>query len=340
MLSLQGEFFLLISITRDSSPRRAVTKGKKEGDKSISLAAFGLIGMGPDILEHVNDRALLADGGIGTELQRVGLEPGACAEVWNVEHPEKVRAIHHAYVDAGAQLITTNSFRGNRFALSSYGLESQVARLNRRAAEIAREATKGRALVMGSIGPLGSSLEPLGEISSQDAFNWFVEQAQALLEGGVDVIIIETMTAAEELELAVRAARQVGASTIFATMAFNKVKDGYRTMMGVAPEQAIEAMARAGADVIGLNCGAHMAVEDCARIVKQFRACCNKPIIAQPNAGQPELVGSEIVYRQTPEAMAAEIGLLVPAGASIIGGCCGTTPEHIRLFGERLKINL
>jgi 5-methyltetrahydrofolate--homocysteine methyltransferase len=290
-----------------------------------------------DILKSLQTQILLSDGAIGTELQRMGLEPGANAELWNVETPEKVKSLHLAYVEAGAQLLTTNSFRGNRLALFPYGLDARVEELNRAAAALAREVAADKAWVMGSIGPFGGFLEPLGETSPQEAFDGFREQAQALLAGGADLIVIETMASAEEADVAIRAAREAGARLIISMMTFGRVRDGYRTMMGLSPQQAAEAMDRAGADVMGCNCGTQLEMEDHEQIVHALRACTSKPIIVQPNAGQPELSGNEIVYRRAPEEIAARVPDLVRAGASIVGGCCGTTPEHIRLFGEELK---
>jgi 5-methyltetrahydrofolate--homocysteine methyltransferase len=292
--------------------------------------------MALDLLESLKTQILLSDGAIGTELQRMGLKPGANAELWNIEDPEKVKALHRAYLGAGARLLTTNSFRGSRMALCSYGLETQVEELNRAAAALAREVAADKAWVMGSIGPFGGILEPLGETSPQEAFDGFKEQAQALLAGGADFILIETMTSAEETDLAIRAARDAGARRVISMMTFEKVRDGYRTMMGLSPQQAVETMDHAGADVMGCNCGTQLEMEDHEEIVRLMRGGTSKPIIVQPNAGQPELVGTEIVYRRTPEEMAARVPDLIRAGASIVGGCCGTTPEHIQLFGEAL----
>lgn len=289
------------------------------------------------ILESLRGQVLLADGGLGTELQRRGLEPGGCGELWNVSHPEIVGEVHRAFIGAGARLITTNSFRGNRLALSLYGLESRVAELNRAAGKIAREIAGEDFWVLGSVGPFGGFLEPVGDASAADALAAFREQAEALLESDVDAIIVETMSAVEEMELAIQGARQAGVSLVIATMTFAKTRAGYRTMMGVSVEQAAEAMDRAGADIIGSNCGTDLTVADYAAIVRQLRASSWKPIIAQPNAGRPELVGGQVVYKQTPEVMADEIESLIRAGANIVGGCCGTTPEHIRLFAEKLR---
>ncbi|HXG91107.1 MAG TPA: homocysteine S-methyltransferase family protein [Blastocatellia bacterium] len=290
-----------------------------------------------ELLEAIAGKIIIADGAIGTELQRAGLEPTACCESWNLDYPERVAAIHRAYIEAGARLITTNSFRANRLALAQFGLESRVEEINQSAVRIARDAAGNRAWVMGSIGPLGGLLKPLGEISIEDAFGVFIEQAHALVASGVDAIIIETMTGAQELKIAARAAREAGAAIVIASMAFDKDHHGYKTMLGVSVEQAIQAMAEANADVVGTNCGANIAMSDYVEIVRRMRFYTDKPIIAEPNAGQPDIVEGKIVYKQTPESMEAVIEELIGAGANVIGGCCGTTPEHIRMFGENLK---
>lgn len=293
--------------------------------------------MRPNVLISLQNQILLSDGAVGTELQRMGLEPGGCSEIWNIEHPDKVRSLHRAYLEAGAQLLTTNSFRGNRFALSHYRLESRVQELNYAAAVLAREVAGDRAWVMGSLGPFGGILDPLGETSEKEAYAWFLEQSRSLLAGGVDIILVETMSAVEEVMLAIRAAREAGAPIVFSTMTFARTNDSYRTLRGVTPRQAVEAMENAGADVVGCNCGTELEMEDHEKIVEIFCSFTRNPILVQPNAGQPELVGSGIRYRRTPEAMAHRVFDLVHAGANIVGGCCGTTPEHIRKMGERLR---
>jgi 5-methyltetrahydrofolate--homocysteine methyltransferase len=294
--------------------------------------------MEDSILDALNSRVLVADGAMGTELQRLGLELGVCGELWNLENPNKIRSVNQSYANAGAQIITTNTFRGTRLALTEYGLESRIEEINFSAVSIARQVAGDMAWVLGSVGPLGGFLEPLGDISTETAFDNFAEQITALLEGGVDGIIIETMTAIEEYELAIRAARETGASVVIATMAFDKVKDGYKTMMGISPAQTAEAAIRNEADVIGCNCGAHLELQDYVEITRQLRSYSDKPLIVQPNAGQPDLVAGEIVYGLTPQAMAAKVSDLVTAGANIIGGCCGTTPEHIRLIAEQVHL--
>jgi 5-methyltetrahydrofolate--homocysteine methyltransferase len=294
--------------------------------------------MSTSILQSLRSQVLLADGAMGTELQQLGLEPGASAELWNVERPNNVADVHRAYVAAGAQLITTNTFRANRFALEHYGMGTRVREFNLAAVALAREAAGKAALVMGSVGPFGGFLEPLGEATAAEVFEAFAEQCSALVEGGVGAIIIETMTAPEELELAVRAANQAGAPLVFACFAFDRIKGGYATMMGTSPRAATEAALRSGADAIGCNCGSHLSLESLTEIIGEMRSSCDLPLIAQPNAGQPEWDGTEIIYQQGPEEMAAGLPRLIGAGANIVGGCCGTTPEHIRCFSQRVRL--
>jgi 5-methyltetrahydrofolate--homocysteine methyltransferase len=280
---------------------------------------------------------LVADGAIGTELQRRGLEPGECAEGWNMLHPDRVEAVHRAYVEAGARFLTTNSFRGNRFALAGFRLEDRTGEINRRAAELARSAAGDSAWVLGSIGPFGGFLEPLGDTSAEQLHSWFLEQATALLEGGADGIVLETMASSEEVAVGIRAARAAGATLVAAMMTFERGKGSCRTMMGVSPGNAAKFMADEGADIVGSNCGTGLSMPDYAAIVAGFRSASGKPVLIRPNAGSPELVGDRVVYRQAPAAMAAEVMSLADAGANIIGGCCGTTPEHIREFAVALR---
>ncbi len=288
------------------------------------------------LVDALHGRTLLADGAIGTELQHRGLEPGACAESWNADRPDQVEAVHRAYVEAGAQLLTTNSFRGTRCALAGFGLAGRTAELNRRAAELAKAAAGDGAWVLGSMGPFGGFMEPLGETSEEQLRSWFLEQATALLEGGADGIVVETMAAGEEVEAAIRAARTAGASVVAATMTFEKGRDGHRTMMGVSPGDAARIMVDAGADVVGTNCGTGLIIRDYVQIVAQFCETVRVPVLARPNAGAPQLAGDRVFYTQSPEAMASEISALLGAGARIIGGCCGTTPDHIRAFAQML----
>jgi len=289
------------------------------------------------LLEAIKTRGLLiGDGGIGTELQRAGLEPGASCERWNVERPKQVLAMHRAYADAGAQLLTTNTFGASRFLLARHGLGARVAELCRAGARLARQAAGRGCWVLGSVGPCGGFLEPHGEIPRAGLEASLREQIRALLDQGVDAIIVETMTAADELELAVRVARDLGAPCVIASLAYDRTRMGYRTMMGVAPEQGARSARDAGADILGANCGASLTPEDFVSIARAYRSVSSLPLCLQPNGGKPRLREAEIVYEFSPEEMTA--GLLeLTQHAQIVGGCCGVTPRHIRDFVQALQ---
>ena len=286
--------------------------------------------MGGSLLERIQERPLVTDGAMGTMLQAAGLKSGACGEEWNVTHRAEVQAIHRAYLEAGSDIALANTFGANRFRLKEYGKEKEVARYNRAAAELAKEvAEEFDALVLGDMGPSGQMLAPLGTASEEELFEAFQEQARALVEGGVDGLIVETMTTANELAVAVRAARSMGTLPILASVSYNPAKDSYRTMMGETVAYCVEQALAAGADIVGTNCG--IGIEDMTRVVREIRAATERPIIAQPNAGLPEVVEGKVIYRQTPEAMAERVPALLEAGARLVGGCCGTNPAFIRL---------
>jgi 5-methyltetrahydrofolate--homocysteine methyltransferase len=283
-------------------------------------------------------RVVVGDGAMGTELQRAGLAIGECGDRWNLEHPGRLLAIHAAYIESGSEAIITNSFGANRWVLDRYGLAGRVAAVNRAAATIARRAAGTAVSVLGDIGPCGGFLRPLGEIEPTDLAAEFAVQAGALVECGVDGVIIETMSAVEELRIAIGAARAAGAPLVIASMAFDRVPNGnFRTMMGVSPEQAAKAAVEAGADIVGANCGTHMTAADFARVVTAFRQVTDRPIMIQANAGSPELVDGRAVYRLTPDEFAEGMKGVVEAGARIVGGCCGTTPAHIAALARQFK---
>jgi 5-methyltetrahydrofolate--homocysteine methyltransferase len=267
---------------------------------------------------------------MGTELQRAGLEPGGCGDEWNLSHPDRVQAIQRRYVEAGAQIVLTNSFGTNRFVLSRYGLEHRAPALARAAARNAREAAAGRAWVLGDVGPCGGFLEPLGEIAPGELEAAWRDVIAALLEGGVDGIILETMSAIDEIAVGIRVARELGAPLVIASMAYDRVRGGFKTMMGVDPSQGARASIDAGADVVGANCG-RLEPEDFAEMAAGLRAATSAPIILQPNAGQPRLEGQAVVYPRDPASLAQALVELT-RHARIVGGCCGTTPDHIRAF--------
>jgi 5-methyltetrahydrofolate--homocysteine methyltransferase len=290
-----------------------------------------------DLLAECRHRVVLADGAMGTELQRAGLAPGEPGERWNIERPDVVAAIQRAYIQAGSECLITNSFGANRWVLGRYGLADAVEPINTAAAAVARRAAGARAIVLGDIGPFGGLLAPLGEVAVADVREAFLAQARALLAAGVDGIIIETMSAIEEAEAAVHAAREAGARLVVASMAFDRTrKGGLRTMMGVSPGDAARALAAAGAHVVGANCGTSLGPPDFVDIVRAMKAAAEAPVIIQSNAGQPDLVDGHAVYRLSPADFAAGCREVVAAGATVIGGCCGTTPAHIAALREMI----
>ena len=289
--------------------------------------------------EAILEKTLLGDGAMGTQLQQAGLEPGGCGEAWNVDHPDRVLAIQKRYVEAGSDCLITNTFGGSRIMLERHAKDADVAAINKAGALIAREAFgEKEGYVLGDIGPFGGLLEPYGEVAEKSVREAFAEQARALVDGGADAIIIETQTSLEELGIGLEAAREAGAPCVIGSMAYDVTFDGeeIRTMMGIGPEDAAEFMAENGADVIALNCGSGIDVSWAARAVERYRRITELPTMAQPNAGLPELVDMEVVYRQTPEEMTGELSALLNAGANIVGGCCGSSPDHLRLFRKLL----
>ena len=293
----------------------------------------------PTLLEIIATRPLLIDGAMGTQLQLAGLEPGACGEAWNIDAPERVLAIQRAYVESGSEVLLSNTFGASRIMLDRHDEGARAVEINRAGVELARRAFGERSgYVLGDIGPFGGLLEPLGDVSSECVEEAFLEQARAQVEAGADAILIETQTALEELEIGIRAARAAGAAVVIGSIAFDRTFDGEnaRTMMGVDPERAAAFMTEQGVDVLGLNCGAGIDAAMACRIVERYRAVSPLPILAQPNAGQPVLENLKAVYKEPPPHMAAGIAQLLEAGVRLVGGCCGSTPEHIRLFRAKL----
>jgi 5-methyltetrahydrofolate--homocysteine methyltransferase len=290
------------------------------------------------LLEAIKTRVLLSDGAMGTQLQRAGLEPGGCGEAWNLDHAERVLAIQRGYVNAGSDILLTNTFGGCRIMLNRHEQGERTGEINRAAVAIAREALGGRGFVLGDIGPFGGLMEPYGEIARADVEAAFREQAKALVEGGADGIIIETQTALEELEIGIAAAHEAGAKVVIGSVAFDRMvdEDDVRTMMGISPERAAEFMAEHACHIAGLNCGTGVDMRFAADIVRRYIKTSGLPVMAQPNAGQPVLVNMQVQYNETPEEMSAGLPGLLAAGARIVGGCCGSTPDHIRMFRKIL----
>ena len=270
---------------------------------------------------------------MGTQLMLAGLEQGGCGEMWNLTHPERVLAIQQRYAAAGADCLITNTFGANRLMLARHGHADDLAAVNKAAAQIARQAFGGKeGFVLGDIGPVGGVLEPYGELKADEVRPALLDQARALVEGGVDAIILETQTSYEEVALGLEAARAAGAPCIIASLAFDRSLDGtfFKTMMGISPEEAAEFVQANGGDVVALNCGTGMDMETASQIIPLYRSACDLFTMAQPNAGLPVLEKLKAVYKQTPEQMVERLPGLLNAGVNIVGSCCGSTPEHTR----------
>lgn len=292
--------------------------------------------MKPTLLELISQgKTLVSDGAWGTFLQAKGLQAGECPELWNIDHPEAVLDIAQGYIDAGADTIETNSFGGNRFKLEGFGLENLVYDINFKAAEISRKAAGAEKYVLGSIGPTGKMLL-MGDVTEEELYDAFKEQAVALYEGGSDALVIETMTALDEASIAVRAARENTPCEVICTMTFDHLVTGdYRTMMGVSPAEMVSALKEAGVHIVGANCS--NGIEGMIKITEEIRSVDKEiPVLIHANAGLPILQGMCTVFPESPEMMAEFAPKLAQAGANIIGGCCGTTPSHIHKLAEVL----
>ncbi len=285
--------------------------------------------------ERLAGETIIGDGGWGALLAERGLPAGAPPERWTLERPEIIDEIARAYADAGAELITTNTFGASPMRLAQHRLGDRFDEINRRAVEIVRAAAEGRAYVSASIGPTGRLLAPLGDADPAEVGRGFAEQARVLIGAGADLVCIETMTDLEEALLAVRGVRSISADVpIMATMTFDITPRGPFTVMGVSVPQAAEALAQAGADVVGANCGA--GVEEMLVVADAFLACTTVPVAIQPNAGLPVVRDGKLAYPDTPERFAEAVAPLAARGVRILGGCCGTTPAHIRALRERV----
>jgi 5-methyltetrahydrofolate--homocysteine methyltransferase len=281
-------------------------------------------------------RILVSDGAWGTFLQKKGLQPGDCPELWCITRPADVFDIAKSYIDAGCDMIETNSFGGTRFKLQHYGLAERSAEINRAAADISRQAAGENKWVIASVGPTGKMLI-MEEVTPEEMYDGFKEQAMALAEGGADGICVETMSDLEEAGLAVRAARDNTPCEVICTFTFERTKDGsYKSMMGVSPTQAAALAIKAGAHIIGANCG--NGFERMIEIVREIRTVDKTiPLLVHANAGLPKNINGKDVFPDTPEMMAALVPDIVAAGANIIGGCCGTTPLHIRAIHKAVE---
>jgi 5-methyltetrahydrofolate--homocysteine methyltransferase len=296
----------------------------------------------PSLKDRLRKGLFLLDGAMGTQLIGLGIEPGKCSELLNFESPGLVLRIHNSYLDAGSDAILTNTFGGNGFTLARHRLESRVADLNTTGAQLARKAAGKDKYVLGDIGPSGDFLEPLGSLKPDQLRGIFADQVNALIAGGVDGFIIETMGAVDEAVVAVEAIKYSGSSLpVLASMSFDKRGDDFRTMMGVDVKTAVSSLVAAGADVVGFNCGTTTLdeyVELAKRYVAAAKAANPKVLVfAEPNAGKPELLDGKAVYKVTPAEFADAAQKIYAAGITIIGGCCGTSPEHIKEIYKKIK---
>ena len=270
-------------------------------------------------------KVLIFDGAWGTMLQAAGLTTDDCPEEWNISHAEEVQAVAKAYAQAGSDVILSDTFGGSGCKLKKMGFGDKVVEFNTAGA---KNSLAAGVIVAGSVGPTGEFIEPLGDMTAEEIQAVFAEQIGAMIDAGVQAICVETMSAVEEAAAAVRAAKAIDPNIdVIVTFTFDASPNGFRTMMGVSPEMAVTAMVEAGADVIGSNCG--NGIEAMIEITRAFRAVTDLPILIHANAGVPELVDGETVFRQSPEDFSAKVPELVAAGANIVGGCCGSTPAHI-----------
>lgn len=295
-----------------------------------------------NLREKINKDLFLLDGAMGTQLIARGINVGTCNDYLNIKSPDIISEIHCAYLQAGSDAVTTNTFSANKYTLARHGLTGETVQINKAGVKIARQAAGKEHYVFGDIGPTGDFLEPLGSLKPAECKDAYIQQAEALLTGGVEGLIIETVTAIDEMVLIIQAVKSVcGDTPVFASMSFDKAGDDFKTMMGVGVEAMAEAIIPLDIDAIGFNCGT-ATLEEYVKLAGKLFSVVRKfsgdvLVFAQPNAGKPELVDSKAVYKVSPEEFAAAAEKIYSIGINIIGGCCGTSPEHIKALAERIK---
>ena len=280
----------------------------------------------------VENGPIILDGAMGTGLMKAGMPVDACTEEWALAHPEAVIAIQKDYVSAGAQIVYAPTFGANRIKLKEYGLEERIEEFNKELVAVSKQAVEGNAFVAGDMTMTGQIPYPVGDVPFETFVEVYKEQAQYLVEAGVDLLVVETMMSMQECRAAVLAIREVCDLPIMATLTYN---DDGRTLYGTPPEVAINVLQSLGVDALGVNCST--GPEGMVPIVEKMAEYATVPLIAKPNAGLPELDGMETVYRMTPEEFARTGKKLIEAGASLVGGCCGTTPDHVKALAEAVK---
>lgn len=286
--------------------------------------------------QALKSKVLVSDGAMGTMLQARGLPVGHCPEEWNISQPDVLASIHNDYFAAGADVVETNTFGGNRFRLKHHGYENRIYEFNKAGAEIAKKVCPKGKFIAGSIGPTGEFLQPLGSSTISDLEEVFKEQITGLIEGGIDVLFIETMSHIDEIKAAIVAAQKINKKIpLVASMSFEKSASGYRTIMGTGIPEFIEEMKKLPVIAIGANCG--KGAEEIIDIMEEFRQLTDMPLIAQANAGLPETKDNKIIYTETPEQRGELTRVLLSEKVNIIGGCCGTTPEHITSIRQTIN---
>ena len=283
--------------------------------------------MSKTLLEKAKEKTIIFDGAMGTLIMAAGIESIKSPMLLNVEKPELVTDIHKKYFAAGADVVLTNTFSGNPLKLEAEGIEARMDVLNQEAARLAKQACPEGKFVAGDIGPSGKTLPPIGDSSPEEMQEAFYLQAKVLLEGGVDLILIETMYSLEEAVAAVQAVRKASDILLIASMTYNHTEMGYYTIMGETVDQCSSALEAAGADIIGANCT--LGSSEMIELTGELRAATDKPILIQPNAGKPVADGDRTYYEQTPAEFAQDLKAIKEAGADMVGGCCGTDPEFI-----------
>ncbi|MBN1817568.1 MAG: homocysteine S-methyltransferase family protein [Sedimentisphaerales bacterium] len=289
--------------------------------------------------ERLKQDVFFLDGAMGTQLMAAGVEPGACNEYINLLSPEMVIEIHRRYLEAGCDGIITNTFGANAVALKRHGHEKEAYEINKAGALAGRQAAGPDRYVLGDVGPTGDFLKPLGTLEPLQLKDAFAEQVRGLVDGGVDGIIIETMTAVDELCIAIQTARLTTDLPMLASLAFDPAKEGFRTMMGIDPAGVVAQTRELGLTAIGFNCGT-LTMDQYIRLAETYSAALedtNMLLLAEPNAGKPELIDAKAVYKLSPEEYAAAAKQIFDAGAGLLGGCCGTTPEHIKAMVKAIR---
>lgn len=290
------------------------------------------------LIQALAERTLLCDGAMGTMLQQAGLSHGDCPEQWNLTHPDVVAGIHAAYFDAGSDIVLTNTFGATPIKLALYHLADKTEEFNRAAVRLARKAAGSDRYVLGDMGSCGGLLEPYGDLKPEEAEEAFLKQASALAQEDLDGIIIETMTDLEEMKLALKAARQATSLPVIVSMSYQNGAVPHRTLMGQKTTDCALALKDAGASVIGSNCGVGSA--EMLEIIREIHAVCgDTPLIAQSNAGLPVVEAGKTIFPETPQDMAVRTKDFLNLGIRILGGCCGTSPEHIRALRQALDEN-